>query len=72
MWYALVAVCVASSTPCTIESAIWAQQSAPIFDSAEDCRDGVLEFLHKTEIPALKQDTQYDIEVDCTQTDQRG
>ncbi len=37
MIYVMIIVCAAAVPTCDVEHAVWAQQSAPIFDDADEC-----------------------------------
>jgi hypothetical protein len=66
MFYALLIVCLASAPECDLDNAVWAQQSPPIFESNDGCVRGAMSHLHEVPIPQLKENTEYQIDVECT------
>jgi hypothetical protein len=74
MFYATLIVCKAVTSDwdakqeCDLDHAVYAEQSPPIFDSEEECMDGVIERLYNYPIDGLDPDTQYDISIECEKT----
>lgn len=80
MFYALLIICpfVAAdpsanaplAADCDLDHAIYAEQSPPIFETEHDCVAGALAHLHETVLPRIKEDTEYQIAIECEMTEE--
>lgn len=68
MFYALICICLLTEPVCDAEHAIWAEQSSPIFDDEDECQQAALIHVAHSKIDKLEEDTQYQIDVECTAT----
>lgn len=65
MWYALVMVC-AVGKKCDLDHAAWARQSAPIYDTIEECQDDAVYYaVRSADEMRLDKGVRYRIWVDC-------
>jgi hypothetical protein len=69
MFYALLLICLGSDPACSVENAIYAEQSPPMFASETACHHGALAHLREISPPQLKENTEYQIEIACERAD---
>lgn len=68
MLYAWIVICLASAPSCDVDhldAAVHAEQSPPLFDTEEECHTRALRHLHESPIPELRENTEYQIDVEC-------
>lgn len=65
MFYALIVICTLTEPVCDAEHAVYADQSAPLFETEGECIAGARAHIVHTPLPMLKADTQYQIEITC-------
>lgn len=68
MFYALIVICAITEPTCDVEHAVYASQSAPIFDTEDECREGARMHAAHQSIPALLPGNEYQIEITCENT----
>jgi hypothetical protein len=67
-FYALVVICALAEPTCDVEHAVYASQSAPIFDTEDECKDAAMAHVAHRQIPALVPGQEYQIEITCEST----
>lgn len=66
MFYALVFICMPGAVLCDVEHAFYARQSAPVFDSEDECLEGVKDHVtHVWRSLKLREGEQYPISISC-------
>ena len=65
MFYALLMVCPLAAAPCDLDRAIYTDRSPAIFATVDECFGGALAHLEFTAIPRLKEDAEYEVEIEC-------
>jgi hypothetical protein len=70
MFYALLIICLAIAPACGLDRAVYAEQSPPIFASEHECVMGALAHLREISPSQLKEDTEYQIEIECEMTEE--
>ncbi len=73
MFYAMIALCLASVGMCDVEHAVWAIQSDPVFTSVDECVSLSVHRIWET-LPTLnlEQNVQYMYNIVCEMVDARG
>lgn len=67
-FYALIVICALAEPTCDAEHAVYATQSAPIFDTEQECLDASRAHIAHRYIPALRRGESYQIEITCETT----
>ena len=66
MFYAILAICLLADADCEVENAVYAEITAPVFNTMKECHDKMIEYVqNKSMSEKLKANEEYQIVVIC-------
>jgi hypothetical protein len=71
MFYATITVCMMGVIPCSVEQAMYAEQSAPVWTTMEECFSEVALHVKQIDLSTMRgfvEGAGYDIHISCDHT----
>jgi len=65
LYYATLAICLLAYSDCEVENAVYAEITAPVFNSMQECHEKMIEYFNRRGFPNLKEDEDYQVIVIC-------